>query len=127
MASHVEDKQPSNKSVELDLSSVSTIDISSDTEERLLNNTTVTISDDEGNFVSSASDSQVGDFTWAKSPRPELYNFVGHSPDKANGHVPPLQETPTKRPHSPETVRPESVKRKYEFDASSSDGDASQG
>ncbi|XP_059483307.1 traB domain-containing protein-like isoform X3 [Neocloeon triangulifer] len=111
MASHVEDKGASNKSVELDLSSVSTIDISSDTEERLLNNTTVTISEDEGNL---ADGSQVGEFSWANSPRPEIFEFSAHSPDKTNGfdHL----DTPTKRPHSPEFVRPDSVKRKYEFD-----------
>jgi hypothetical protein len=126
MASHVEDKQTmSNKSVELDLSSVSTIDLSSDTEDRLLNNTTVTISDDEGNFVSSVGDSQVADFSWTKSPRPDIFSFVGQSPDKVNGHS--LLDTPIKRPHSPEPVQPESVKRKYEFDVSSTDDDGSQG
>jgi hypothetical protein len=126
MASHVEDNKTLNKSVELDLSSVSTIDISSDTEERLLNNTTVTISDDEGNFVSNVSDSQVGDYSWTQSPRPEIYNFKGQSPDKSNGFH--LLETPTKRPHSPELVLPDSVKRKYEFDVSSgTDDDGSQG
>lgn len=126
MASHGEDDKTRNKSVELDLSSVSTIDISSDTEDRLLNNTTVTISDDEGNFVSSVSDSQVGDFSWSKPPIPELYNFKGQSPNKANGFH--LLETPTKRPHSPEIVSPDSVKRKYDFDVSSgTDDDGSQG
>lgn len=126
MASHVEDNKTRNKSSELDLSSASTIDISSDTEEPRLN-TTVTISDDEGNFVSKVSDSQVGDFAWTdKSPRPEIYNFKGQSPDKSNGFY--LLETPTKRPHSPEIALPDSVKRKYEFDVSSgTDDDGSQG
>lgn len=127
MASHAEDNKMSNKSVDLNLSSVSTIDISSDTEERLLNDTTVTISDDEGNFVSNVSDSQVGaEFSWTKSPVPEIYNFKGQSPNKSNGFY--LLETPTKRPHSPEHVEPDSVKRKYEFDVSSgTDDDGSQG
>ncbi|CAB3362657.1 Hypothetical predicted protein [Cloeon dipterum] len=112
MASNLQEKGSSNKSAELDLSSVSTIDISSDTEERLLENSTVTISDDEGNLTNG---SRAGEFSWSDNPRPEVFEFSAHSPTRTNGFGHPSLETPTKRPHSPEIVRAESVKRKFDI------------
>lgn len=122
MASHEETPiLVSDKTVDLDNNSVSdsssTINVTTDSEKSNLNITVDTTDDDGDNLNYSNENGDVDQpsaiNSTGKSRTTEVFSFVGaeYSRDEDS---PFPGEPPVKRPHSPEKLEPDNIKRKCE-------------